>query len=135
MSKFTSFVSIMPDLKHNMWITTNELVWYTNEEMEEWKAGSSPYIEVECGFMTDGCSIPVCILWQKITPRTLPSCILHDDMWWKQLGFWWSNWQFLKSLKATKNPLITRWKLYLGVTLFGYYIYYNKKPNETKRKT
>ncbi len=47
MSKFTEFASIKPIIKQNKWITTNDLIYYLDNECK----GKS--IIVPCGFISD----------------------------------------------------------------------------------
>lgn len=121
MSKFTEFASIKPLVELDLWMTTNELEYYESNDLVWTK------IIVPCGTITDWCSIPLCFLWQKVTPKTLPACILHDYLWSMEAWFWRSNWQLLKWLKATDQSVYTRWKIYLWVTIFWYPIYFFKK--------
>ena len=117
MSKFTEFNNIRPLIDENLWITTKELVFYENDDLTGKKR------VVECWFKTDWCSVS-CPFWQWAKPRTIPACVLHDYLWDLKIGFWKSNLLFYKAMRANKVWFIERSRYYLGVTLFGWLIYW-----------
>lgn len=87
--------------------------FYHNDSLE-WD-----YDEVEEWFIFDWCSIPICILWQKVEPKTITPCCYHDRLF-KKKKYWFfkSNYLFLKSLKVNWVSICKRSRYYLWVTLF-----------------
>jgi len=126
MSKFTQFNSIKPLIKENLWETTDELIFYENNDLSGEK-----YIVPE-GFKTDWCSVR-CPLWQWATPKTIWACVLHDYLW--SIGEWFlkSNCLFFKALKSTWNSTYQSLKFYLGVTSPIWYLIYQDKVKALKK--
>lgn len=121
MSKFTQFNSILPLPKENLWITTDELIFYERDDLT-WEVHIVP-----AWFKTDWCSV-MCPLWQWAEPKTIGPCILHDWLWKEQKWFFKSNCLFYKSLRANWSSIYKSIKFYIWVTSpVWFYIYKNKR--------
>jgi hypothetical protein len=127
MSKFTQFNWIKPLPKENLWVTTEDLVFYERDDLI-WKK----YV-VPSGFKTDGCSVS-CPLWQWAEPKTIWPCVLHDQFFKNKIWFFKSNYLFFKSLRANKNSIYKSLKFYLWVTSPIWYYIYKKKQWTMKIK-
>jgi len=120
MSVFTENIWIAPLPKTGKWITTKGFRFYI---YEVW---SGEYIDVPAWFEFDWCSVPICILWSKINPKTINPCCLHDRLYKKKLyWFHFSNRIFFKALRSNSISLFTGTKYLLGVSLFWWISYYN----------
>jgi len=123
MSQFTKFNAIRPIPKENLWITTEELVFYENDDLT-WEK----YI-VPVGFKFDWASIPriLWVLFAPVEPKTISSAALHDFLvrtkicWYRK-----TNCLFYKALR-TSNWILKSSIFYIWVTLGTWIFYYFRK--------
>ena len=119
MSVFTENINIAPLPKEWKWITTKPLRFYIYE-LWVW-----PYIDIPSWFKFDWCSIPICVLWARVNPKTINPCCLHDWLFMKKT-YWYhfSNYIFYKSLRICWVWFFKALFYFVGVTLGGWIRYY-----------
>lgn len=116
MSIFTKFTSIHPIPWKNVWVTSNELVFYENDDMT-WDK-----IVVPCWFEFDWASTPrfIRILFPPAEPRTINAACLHDWLFAnKSYSLRKTDLLFLRALKASGFHPIKRWTMFLGLKLWS----------------
>jgi len=119
MSVFTENIGIAPLPKEWKWTTTKSFRFYIHE-LWTW-----PYVDVPAGFKFDWCSIPICILWARVNPKTINPCCLHDYLFQKRT-YWYhfSNFLFFKALRISGVWLFKSLIYLIGVTIGGWVSYY-----------
>ena len=74
---------------------------------------------VPAWFIFDWCSIPICLFWQKIEPKTLTSCCYHDWLFRdKPYWFFRSNYLFLVAMRVDWVPTRKKLRYYMWVNMF-----------------
>jgi len=119
MSQFTENIWIAPLPKTNKWTTTKSVRFYIYE------LGIWDYIEIPAWFPFDWCSIPICIFWPKVSPKTITPCALHDYLFEKKI-YWYhfTNFIFYKALRVNKVWLFKSLRYLFWVTIGGWVSYY-----------
>ena len=122
MSVFTENINIAPLPKKNKWITTKPIRFYIYE------LGIWEYVDIPSWFDFDWCSIPICIFWAKVSPKTITPCCLHDYIFSHKL-YWFnfSNFLFYKALRINWVWIIKSLRFLIWVTLFWWIAYYKIK--------
>jgi len=111
MSSFTKHSNIAPHWEQ--WKNTKSFRFY-HDDSKTWICD-----EVPEWFIFDGCSIPLCIFWQKIEPATLTACCYHDRLFrHKKYWFFYSNYLFLLAMRVDNVRISKRIKYYIWVNLF-----------------
>jgi len=119
MSSFTEHSSIKPFWKK--WINKKTFRFY-HSDTRTWT-----YDIIPAWFVFDWCSIPICILWQRVEPETITSCCYHDWLYkTKKYSFFKSNYLFLVALRVDWVKPFKMIRYWLGVTLFWWITYYFK---------
>ena len=120
MSQFTENIWISPIPKTGKWTTTKCVRFYIYE-LWIWD-----YIDIPAWFTFNGCSIPLCIFWPKISPKTINPCCLHDYLFEKKIyWFHFSNFLFYKALRINKVCLVKSVLYLVGVSCFWWISYYD----------
>lgn len=118
MSSFTNSKSHIT-ARNWKWYTSINFKYYFSDNLE-WE-----YIEVDTWFEFDGCSIPICIFWQKVEANTISSCCLHDWLFKnRQYSLLQTNRIFRDALFVESWSKYIAYKYWLWVTLFGWFIWY-----------
>ena len=85
-------------------------------------------ITIPKGFVSDGATIPQSLkpIFKEEEDKYLIPAILHDYMYYKQMGFIKSNIHFYRALKLYKVKPVVCELFFTAVSIFGFKYYINR---------
>jgi hypothetical protein len=120
MSSFTEWSVYIQPYK-DKWRTCKNIRYYIEDSLE-WE-----YIDIPAWFEFDWCSV-FCPLWQSVEPDTITACAIHDLLFsTQQYSFIKTNLIFLNAMKINWVWFFKRYKYFIWVMTFWYFIWYYKK--------